>query len=69
MHTLFGTGYTHGSSRVNVTNNIHVSVKNSSAEGNSVASRLIQLQVQTSLVFGSDYLNENSFGHLIFRTN
>ena len=44
MHTLFGTGYTHGASRVNTkvifctlvcifTNNIHSSVKNSSAEG------------------------------------
>ena len=39
--TLFDTGYTHGASRVNVivcallclfTNNIHVNVKNSSAE-------------------------------------
>ena len=36
MHTLFGTGYTHGASRVSATsiftNNIHVSVRNSSVK-------------------------------------
>ena len=48
MHTLFGTGYTHGASRVKATSYflcssvyiyreyIHVNVKNSTAEGTCI---------------------------------
>ena len=43
--------------------------------GNYVASclmtkhRLIQLQLQNTLVLGTTYLKENCFGHIIFHSN
>ena len=54
MHTLFGTGYTHGASRVNVKvyflcssvyidKKIHASVKNLSAEGTCLFFEILYL--------------------------
>ena len=56
MHTLFGTGYTHGASKVKATSyvlctsvyiyrecqSIHVNVKNSTAEGTCIQKKRIE---------------------------